>query len=164
MNCPDLSIFLRLPSSVDTKRPLKHPSWEFKGNLGNPDKNRHGTSAGAGTLVLPRIELRKLEAETLEDETRRLQDEKEERVKRLETLNAQAGNIFFGGIFFGVDVGCLCFFCLGVVETNRDVEWGSKNSTNKMIRNLMKLVFEVKVRMDVGGDVLFLFFWWGCFN
>lgn len=39
----------------------------------------------------PRIELRQLEAETLEDETRRLQDEKEERVKRLETLNAQAG-------------------------------------------------------------------------
>ena len=32
-----------------------------------------------------------MEAETLEDETRRLQDEKEERVKRLETLNAQAG-------------------------------------------------------------------------
>ena len=94
LNFSKIAIFSRY------KKSLKHPSWEFKGNLGNPDKNRHGTSAGAGTLGFPRIELRKLEAETLEDETRRLQDEKEERVKRLETLNAQAGNIFFGGFFF----------------------------------------------------------------
>ncbi len=64
---------------------------------------------------------------------------------------------FWGDFFFGVDVGCLCFFCLGVVETNHDVEWGSKNSTNRIMRNLMKRVCEVKVMMDVGGDV-FRFF------
>lgn len=42
-----------------------------------------------------RIELRKLEAETLEKETDRLYNEKEERVKRLEMLNAQADEIEF---------------------------------------------------------------------
>ncbi|CAL1127191.1 unnamed protein product [Cladocopium goreaui] len=41
------------------------------------------------------IELRKLEAETLEKETDRLYNEKEERVKRLEMLNAQADEIEF---------------------------------------------------------------------
>lgn len=56
------------------------------------------------------------------------------------------------------DVGCCCFFSLG-----RDQPWSAiaQTSTNRIIKNLMKLVLEVKVMMHVGWRCCSFFLWVG---